>query len=66
MHEAAAGRHPLDAAFLDDALVPCAVAMRELAGQDEGHGLEPTMRMRAERQAAIARRIDLRTVVIQE
>ena len=66
VHEAATGRHPLDTALLDDALVPRAVAMRELAGQDERDGLETAMRMRAERQAAIARRIDLRAVVIQE
>src|SRR5688572_4014988 len=66
MHEAAAGGHPLDAAFLDDALVPRAVPMSELAGQDERHGLEAAVRMRAERQAAVPRRIDLWAVVIQE
>ena len=40
--------------------------MRELARQDEGDGLETAVRMRAERQAAIARRIDLRAVMVQE
>jgi hypothetical protein len=66
MHEAAACGHPLDAAFLDDALVPGAVAVCELARQDERDGFETAMRMRAERQTAVARRIDLRSMVIQE
>ena len=33
---------------------------------DEGHRLAAAMRMRAERQAAIVRRIDLRPVMVEE
>jgi hypothetical protein len=66
MHDAAAGRHPLHAAGTDDALVARAVAVREQAVEDKRDGLEPAVRMRAERQAAVVRRIDLRAVVIQE
>ena len=64
VHEAAAGRHPLDAALFDDALVTGAVAMRELARQDERDRLETAMRVRAERQAAVTRRVDLRAVMV--
>jgi hypothetical protein len=66
MHDAASGRHPLHAARTDHALVPGAVAVRQQAVEDEGDGLEPAMRMRAEGQAAVARRVDLRAVVVEE
>ena len=60
------GRHPLHAARADHAFVAGAVAVRQLAVEDEGDGLEAAVRMRAERQAAVVRRIDLRAVVVQE
>jgi hypothetical protein len=56
----------LDAARADHALVPAAVVVRQLAFEHEGHGLEPAVRMRAERQPPVVRRIDLRAVVIEE
>src|SRR6185295_9690405 len=37
-----------------------------LAVDDEGHRLEAAMRMRAERQPAVAGRVDLRAVVVEE
>ncbi len=66
MDQARAGRHPLHAAFVDDALMAGAVAVGQRPLQHEGHRLEAAMRMRAEGQAAIVRRIDLRAVVIEE
>ena len=66
MDQAGARRHPLDPARADDALAAARVVVRQLALQDEGHGLEAAMRMRSERQAAIVRRIGLRPVMVQE
>ena len=50
----------------DDALAAARIEVRELPVEDERDGLEPAVRVRAERQAAVARRIDLRSVVVQE
>ncbi|RAN38247.1 hypothetical protein HY11_00105 [Hyphomonas pacifica] len=66
MDEAAAGRHPLDTAFADDAFMARAVTVGEFAFQNEGDRLKAAMRVRAEGQAAIVRRIDLRPVMVQE
>ncbi len=66
MHDAAPGRHPLHAARLDDAFMAAAIAMREIARQDEGHGFEAAMGVGTKGQAAIAGRIGLRAVVIEE
>jgi hypothetical protein len=43
-----------------------AVAVSNVAFENEGDGFETAMRMRSKRQPAIARRINLATVVIQE
>jgi hypothetical protein len=40
--------------------------MRKRARDDERDGLEPTMRMRPERQAVVVRRIRLRAMVVEE
>jgi hypothetical protein len=45
MHDAAAGRHPLHAAVLQQALVPGAVAMPHAAGDHVGDGLEAAVRV---------------------
>src|SRR5436305_1756834 len=66
MRDAATRGHPLNTAFANHALVACAVTVRELAFEDESDGLEAAMRMRAERQALVVRRINLRPVVIEE
>nr|WP_229477079.1 hypothetical protein [Massilia rubra] len=66
MHDAAAGRHPLHAAGADDALVPGAILVHQGAVDDEGHGVEAAVRMRPERQATVARRVVLRTMVIEK
>ena len=66
MDETAAGRHPLDAAFEDDALMARRVTVRELAFEDEGDRLETAVRMRPEGQPLIVGRIDLWPVVIEE
>ena len=42
------------------------IGMHQFTLQNEGHGLEPTMRMRAEWQALIVRGINLRPMVIEE
>ncbi len=64
--DAAPGRHPLHAARTDDALVAGAVAMRERPVEDERDRLEPAVRMRPERQSAVAGGIDLRTVMVEK
>ena len=43
-----------------------AILVGKLAGENEGHRLEAAMRVRAEGQPAIVRRIDLRPVMIDE
>jgi hypothetical protein len=49
MHEAAAGGHPLHAARSDHAFMAAAVAVRDVAFENEGQGFKAAMRMRAER-----------------
>ena len=64
--DAAAGGHPLHAACFDRALMTAAVAMGERAVDDERDGVEAAMRMRSERQSAIVRRVELRSVMIEK
>src|ERR1700682_81821 len=66
MDQPGTGSHPLHAAGLDDALMATGVVVRQLAVQDKGDRLEPAMRMRAERQATVVCRIDMRAVVVEE
>src|SRR5205085_1326266 len=62
----ATGGHPLDAAGANHTLVSAGVAMKQRALHDKRHRLESAMWMRAEWQAVISRRIDLRSVMIQK
>ena len=66
MDETAAGRHPLDAALVDDALMARGVLVREFAFEDEGDRLETAMRVRPEGQSVIVGRIDLWPVMIEK
>ncbi len=66
MDQAAARGHPLHAALTDDAFVAGGIAVRQFAFEDEGDGLETAVWMRSERQAAIAGRIGLRAMVVEE
>ena len=64
--QAAAGGHPLNAAGFDDAFVAAGIAMGDVAVENERHGFEAAMGMRAEGQAVVGRAVVLRSVVIQE
>src|SRR3546814_13821707 len=48
MNDAAGGRHPLDVARTDHTAVAGGVTMLDLAGIDDGDGLETAMRMLAD------------------
>jgi hypothetical protein len=42
------------------------VVMREASGENEGYRLEAAMRMGSKREPPIVRRIDLRTMMVEE
>ena len=64
--DAAAGRHPLDAAGASDESLACRIAVRNLTVKHKCQRLKPLVRMRPKRQPPVVRRIDLRPVVVQE
>src|SRR5690349_5883671 len=45
MDDASAGRHPLDVASGDDAVIPHAVAVLDVSGEDVGNRLDAAVRM---------------------
>ena len=66
MLDAAASRHPLDAAGTGDEGLACGIAVRNLSVKHKRQRFKPLVRMRPKRQPAIVGRIDLRPVVIQK
>src|ERR1700731_1055274 len=66
MHQATAGSHPLHAMRTNHALMACAIPMHDIAIEYKGDCFKTAMWMRAEWQAAIMGRIDLRAMMIQK
>ncbi len=66
MNQAAACGHPLHSALVDAALMAGGIAMRQLAFENEGNGLEAAVRMRPERQAIVIAPIRLGSMMIEE
>ena len=66
MFDAAAGRHPLDAAGTGDEGLACGIAVRNLAVKHKRQRLKPLVRMGPKRQPPIVHRVHLRPVMVQE
>src|SRR5262249_49572881 len=66
MHDPAAGRHPLDVAGADRALVTERVAVLDLALADDRHRLAPAMRMVGKARLVVGRLERLEVVEEQE
>ena len=58
--------HPLDSTRPSDKRLSCGIAVGHLPVEHKGQGLKPLVRMRAKGQAAVVRRIHLRSMMVQE
>ena len=64
--DAASSGHPLHTAGTRNVSSACRVPVGQRAFLDEGEGLEPYVGVRSKRQARIAGRVGLRSMVVQE
>lgn len=66
VHDPRGRGHPLDIALADGSAPTRRIAMRQLARIDDGDGLEPPVRMRADTEPLIGRRKAVRSDIVEK